>query len=159
METTPMQPELRPFIVYDEVPPGCATFFVSDDRTAPLLRPGDVVIFDRQDHEPADGELFVIQHDRGDREISQVVCRSGRYGIGADGKHLWSEAWWTAAFSRPRSFQEGLHWGRSGRVIPMGDGPYAGEDGAAYLREKLQGRIIGILSPNASPCATMRSLG
>ncbi len=40
----PQQPGLRAFLVYDRAPPDHLPFLVTDDDSAPVLRPGDTVL-------------------------------------------------------------------------------------------------------------------
>lgn len=150
----PQQPELRAFIVYDHVPPGCIAHQITDERSAPILRPGDVVLIDTRQREPMHRELFLIAYtprssdNTPPMEIVEAYLRPGRYGSGPNGEMIDSHAWFVGAYNRPRSYEQMLAWGSSRKPIECVDGPYATEGrNAGYLQEKLRGRVVGILEP------------
>lgn len=153
---TGQQPDLRPFIVYDDAPIGCIAFVVADDETAPLLRPGDVVLIDTRDREPSDRDLFVIQWSSGRRSIVETFLRQVRYEQGSDAEAVESFGWCVGAYSRPRSYAEIIAAARRGSFRPV-DGPYAAEGAmAGYLQSKLIGRVVGLLQP---PLQEMKRIG
>jgi len=71
--TQAMQPDLRSFIVFDQITAGLGHFEVVDDWNSPHLRAGDVALIDYSDNEPCHGELFVVQWQSApDPEIVEV---------------------------------------------------------------------------------------
>jgi hypothetical protein len=142
------QSDLRPFIVYDDAPIGCIPFVVADEETAPLLRPGDVVLIDTRDREPSDRDLFLIQRSSGRRSIVETFLRPVRYWQCRDGEAVESFGWSVGAFNRPRGSAQIMAAARRGLFVSV-DGPYATEGaGAAYLQSKLIGRVVGLLQPS-----------
>lgn len=150
---TPQQPELRPFVVYDRTPAGCMPFLIANDDTAPLLRPGDVVLIDTRQREPIHRELFVIDYQSGPkrlrRNVVELFSKVGRFGGGKLGEHRERAAWYLGAYNRPRSAAEGEQWVRQGRPLRMVDGPLVADHPPAvkYLRNQLIGLVVGILQP------------
>lgn len=138
-----LQPGLRSFIVYGELPAGCFAFEVPDDTSAPHLRAGEFVVVDPVDKEPAEGELFVITWKSSiDRraEIVQMDLRKGRF-VFADGVR---DAWrWYVGAPAPRELTTlaGQPVGPARRWV---DGPYDDD----YLRDISHGKIVGILEPD-----------
>lgn len=53
------------FEIVDHVPPNCFTLCVDDDRHAPHLQPGELVIVDPSDREYRCGEVFAVQQLNG----------------------------------------------------------------------------------------------
>lgn len=153
----PQQPDLRAFIVYDAAPRGWIAHLVTDDATAPILRPGDVALIDPAQRDPIQNELFLIVYGRGQpgerRAIVEMDCRSHFSGTHHFG------GWWSHPYNRPRSFEESRRWIEERRRIRFSDGPIdaASPSGMAYLRNMLVGRVVGLLAPSfAEP---MRQIG
>ena len=159
MATLPaiQQPELRAYPCYDRLPRGCVMFPVADDAAWPIFRPGEVVVIDPRQRDPIHGELFVIEYGKGSndprRGLVETFLRAGRYGKATPDGYSLAEfeetsCWHTGAYNRPRSAEEGMQWLRAGRRGSFVDGP-VGQDarGLAYMRQRLVGRVIGILQP------------
>jgi hypothetical protein len=130
--TTPapaMQPGLRSFIVYDRLPEGCAAFPVTDNRNAPHLAAGDMVVIDTRDHDPSEGELFAVEWMSGRREVVETF-------------HLPKIPGWCVGPLAPQ-----MPMALDGTVVTMPgrwcDFPYRHE----ALADRLIGRVIGILEP------------
>ncbi|MDP1026289.1 hypothetical protein Q5H91_03620 [Sphingomonas sp. KR1UV-12] len=140
----PQQPTLRPFIVYDEAPAGCIPFLVTNDDTAPHLRPGDVALVDTTDRVPAD-DLFVVRN--GDRACLRELQSRHIEFVERSGKPRPGRGWFVTRYNRPRNEAAWREAWESGRpIVGLSDGPYA-EDGplAGVLPSKLVGRVVGIL--------------
>jgi len=128
-----MQPGLKPFIVYDQVPAGLAAYPVTNNHHAPLLRAGDWVIYDPTDREAVHGELYVLRWQSGDR-IPQVV------EVGLQKEDRWA----VGARHRGVNAKE-LVFGNIGEIV--GDSGYR----AAQLTERFLGRVVGLLEPASEP--------
>lgn len=153
----PQQPTLRAFVVFDTLPAGCIPFLVTDERTAPLLRPGDVAVIDTSERSPAEHELSLIRWNDGRTTIVEAWTQPGRYGCGPNGEMIDTRCWYVAAYDRPRT---NAHWCEAIEARPLrwgfADGPYATEGPhAGALSRKLVGRVVGILEPRfAEPMRT-----
>ncbi|MBI0475740.1 hypothetical protein D9601_10290 [Sphingomonas sp. MA1305] len=151
----PQQPDLRAFVVYGHVPDGCIAHLVTNNDSAPLLHPGDVVLIDTDQRDPIHDDLFLIEYGKGTpqpkKHIVEVMLRSGRYGYGAErpGEYYDGVAWFTGAYARPRSYEEYMRRVRAGTAIHGGcmiDGPVSNDEGGnAYMRDRLVGRVVGLL--------------
>lgn len=151
------QPDLRAFIMYDTAPRGWIPHLITDDEAAPILRPGDVVLIDPTQRDPIHRELFVIDYGRGQpgasRNVVEMKCQDH-----TDGRREF-RGWWSHPYNRPRSRDESRRWIEERRRIRFSDGPIdAGNpDGMLYLRTKLVGRVVGLLSPSFTE--PMRQIG
>lgn len=147
----PQQPNLRAFVVFDELPAGCIAFPIVNQDSDPLLRPGDVAVIDTNDRRP-DADLFLIEWGRGNpigprRVLVELYPKRGRYGSpAAEGSK-----WYAGAYARPRSHEAALAAIISGdrKCSTFVDGPYDTEDqpNGWYLPSLLIGRVVGILEP------------
>ncbi|WP_333605969.1 hypothetical protein [Novosphingobium sp.] len=141
--TDATQPGLRSFIVYDELPAGCIAFEVPDSTSLPHVRPGEFVVIDPEDRDPAEGELFAITWKSSfDRkwQIVQMDLRAGRYG--KNGVMRDESLWFVGAPAPQRMMSLAGHY--VGEAIRWADGPYYDD----YLRDITHGKIIGILEPD-----------
>lgn len=148
------QPELRALMMFPTLPPGHMTFLVEDDAFHPHLRRGEFAVIDLADHQPADGELFLISYSSPNTECGLVfaLCqiRGRKEFRRPDGVWVRREVpgaepamWWTARHWIPPAdplVREALL--RSGRVSAS-EGPYTTE----YAAEKLVGRVVGVFVP------------
>jgi hypothetical protein len=153
----PQQPDLRAFVVFNELPSGCIAHLVTDDRTLPVLRPGDTVVIDTADCEPTHRDLFVMDYGKGSERPRRVVVEMALRQH-TNGTRSFN-GWWSHPLYRPRSNEEAAEWAAAGRPMYFSDGPICSESasGMAYLRAAIVGRVIGILEPNfAEP---MRQIG
>lgn len=135
------QTDYRAYELMTELPAGCLSVPVSDERGWPHLRLGEFAVVDPDDREPRSGEVYLVQWENGTRELASIKWRTG-YGI---------EAWWIGAPAHP--------WRKPG-TAPLSDaekikiamtygcidGPITDRD---YLRSKLVGRVVGILGATA----------
>ncbi len=131
--STPPQPGLRPFIIYDTLPDGMATHFVTDGRNEPMLRSGEVLVIDPSDCDPMHGELFAVQWKSGKLPSVELTTWLDR-------KDCWAIGGIQPAFVAERA---------GATAIPacyVGDYGYRTE----YMREVILGRVIGILEPSFS---------
>lgn len=154
----PQQPDLRAFIVYDRLPHGFAAYPVKDDANAPYLRTGDAAIIDPTDHEPATGELFVIDWQSGASDIVETWSHRMKAGCGPAGEMIDTVCWKVARSNRARSADDVLRRLRAGQPVGWVDGPYPTEwPYAGALSRKLRGKIVGILQ--AADAEPMRKIG
>ena len=90
------QPELRALTLYDSLPPGHATFLVTDDASEPHLKSGEYAVIDQFDREIQHGEVYLIQYHSGRRRRCLLVARSSYCNIsGPDAEE--SLVWWSRA--------------------------------------------------------------
>jgi hypothetical protein len=143
--SAPMQPGLRSFVVYDQIPDGCEVHEVQNRDSHPHLRKGDFVIVDTWDRAPCIGELHLIQWKSkrtGERDVVTMekkrvnVCRGGR------GPGVPTELWFVGPYAPQRMMA--LTGEEVGPAIRWADGPYRDE----YLDDIIIGRIVGIYEPD-----------
>jgi len=148
--TTPQQPDLRPFIVYDRVPRGCFAYLVERDDCAPLIRPGDTVIIDPGQRDPRSGDLFLIQwlSGRQSKAIVEIWPMTKRARIlTPEGQTDERPHWMIGGTKRERMVTASGHPildTRTGEpLLPArwADGPYD----CAGVAERMKGRVVGIL--------------
>lgn len=143
--TTPMQPDLKAFIVFDRPPAGCIPFVVNNDDTAPLLRLGDIALVDTTDRDLAP-DLFAVRSLDGSVALRELWPMSVDFHL--NGTVEPGRGWFLAAYNRPRSEAEWRAAFDRGSRISGGfaDGPYS-ETGrsASALSARIVGRVIGIL--------------
>ena len=147
--STAPQPDLRAFIVYDRLPDGCVPLLVTDDASAPFLRPGDIAVVDATDRAPEERELFAIRWLDGTTSLVETFSREGTFGCGSNGAMIRTLCWFVAQYNRPRTIEEWAARRQKGSIITgFTDGPYATEGpNAGHLQSKLVGRLVGILAP------------
>ncbi len=144
----PQQPDLRAFVVYDRLPAGCTAYPVTDNRNAPHLRVGDIAVIDPSDRDPAAGELFVIDRGEDSSGIVETWRMSLRASSGPGGSIIDTTGWMVAPTNRARSHAEREDRMKRGVHVGWVDGPYATEGvNAGYLKQRLRGRVVGILEP------------
>lgn len=148
------QPELRALMLLPTLPPGHMTFRVEDDAFYPHLRRGEFAVVDLADHEPADGELFLISYGTPYTEcgLTFAICRmsASAWFQGPDGAYLLKPApgrvpatlWMAAHWIPPHDPQDYAAALRSGRVSAS-EGPFTAES----VAKKLVGRIVGVWLP------------
>ena len=150
----PMQPELRAFIVYNQLPAGCIAFPITTDNSEPHLRKGDIAVVDTREREGVEHELFVIEWGRNapcGPERCVVELWTKEYTRPGGAKAL---GWWAGAYNRPRTREAFMAQKSGGIITGVIDGPYAhrdfphpGDPNADYLTSLLIGRVVGILEP------------
>lgn len=126
MQAIAQQPDLRAYIVLPRLPEGCLSFIVPDDRAEPHLHAGDIAIIDPDDREPDHGDLFLIEFNGGRRQVADIR------------RHPHMREAWSACWQMPMRSIDG-----ASRSMPWHDGPYP----TRTMREKLVGRVVGILQP------------
>lgn len=132
----PTSPTLE---MFESVPAWAFVQAASDDRNAPLIRTGEVVVAEPGAFLPTDGDLFVTEYvskpqvpfERERRTRQIVLTRHTPVG------------WWASS----------LRQGDDGSSIFVSNGPYPE---AAVLADKIVGRVIGIL---ATPSVSKRMSG
>lgn len=158
------QPELRALMMFPTIPPGHMTFLVEDDAFHPHLRRGEFVVVDIADHQPTQGELFLISYGNALVEcgrtfaLCQMVARPSyrRTGGGwvlhpeASGEPAtcWMARHWIPP-EDPRDREAALRSGRFG----TSEGPFTTEHAA----EKLVGRVVGVWVPGREGYTTGRT--
>ncbi|MDI4655533.1 hypothetical protein [Xanthobacter autotrophicus] len=153
------QPELRALMMFPTLPPGHMTFPVPDDAFYPHLRRGEFAVVDLADHQPAEGELFLISFTdpRVESGLAFDLClmrsrpsyyRPDRGWLslslpreeGYEPAPMWSACFWIPP-EDPAEYAAVL---RSGH-IGTSEGPFTTEHAA----EKLVGRVVGVWVPGA----------
>lgn len=127
MQIAVQQPDLRAFIVLPRLPEGCLSFIVPDDRAEPHLHAGDIAIVDPDDREPDHGDLFLIQFNGGRQQVVEIR------------RHPRLAGFWSPHWGMTIQTLDGRHM----KVVGWSDGPYSTD----HMREKLIGRVVGILQP------------
>jgi len=125
--------EYRALMMLHTLPRGCVGVSVFDDDGEPHLKKGEVAVVDPEDREPANGELFLIRWEGGREAFVSVKEREGCWMIGAPG-HPWARA------GKPRPMDQAVRLAQRFGAV---DGPIRPD----YLREKLVGRVMGIMAP------------
>ena len=133
------EPPERGLQLLDHVPFGHNICLARDAGMAPLIRPGDVVIYDTSTSVPEDDQLFVIEYPgmRGGRPggpTERVIVEVFSKTINGD------ETWWTTSLRRPRSAADHRRLERQ-RIFHCSDGPWNIEQ----IMDRLIGRVVGIL--------------
>lgn len=113
-----MQPGLRSFIVFDQLPTELRQFQVLNDWNSPHLRSGDIALVDHSDNTPSHGELFLIQWQSAPNP--EIV-----------------EVFW---MPKPGCWGTRVTCSEIGGVSRLGDWGY--NDRA--MRERIVGRVVGI---------------
>lgn len=140
------QPELRALMMFPTLPPGHMAFLVEDDAFHPHLHRGEFAVVDLADHQPAQGELFLISYSSPYAKcgLTFALCQMRsrpcyfRRGVGWQSPNLPDEGGcelvpkWTAL--------HGLI--QPGRLV-MAEGPFTTEHAAS----KLVGRVVGVFVP------------
>jgi len=136
------------------------TFLVEDDAFHPHLRRGEFAVVDLADHQPAQGELFLMSFNSPRTKCGfayQIVQMRGKQEFlgprgwtkdrvdGAEAAMCWTACFWMPPEGREK-YQRLLRAGMVGTC----DGLYTTE----YAAEKLVGRIVGVWVPTASGCRT-----
>ena len=130
MATFEHNPDLRAFPVFDRLFDGLAAHPVTDDDNWPILTAGEFVVIDPAQRDPDVGELFVIQWDSGRRAIVEAIL------VGSARKLA------VASLRRePALAMAGTDERQAPRYY---DGPYPAE----ILKQKIVGRVVGILQPS-----------
>lgn len=118
------QPGLRSFIVFEEVPAGCAAYPVMSGDCEPHLHVGEMAIVDLQDCEPMEGELFLCMFTSGCGPRFVETFTNAKL-----------KGWCVGPIQQPAFAREfGGRWCDFG--LPRD-----------VLARKLLGRVVGILEP------------
>jgi len=127
-------PEIRAFEILDGIPKGCCLELVRDNRHAPHLRAGEVVVVDTGDRDSTPHELYAVKQSRG-INIWQVLPNIFEIVDAGD------EPWFILApLSRPgHAGEDFVQRARAGRVW-LSDGPI----NATALRDQTVGRVVGV---------------
>lgn len=131
------QPELRALTLYDRLPPGYATFLVTEDGSEPHLTAGEDAVIDQSDRELQHGEVYLIQSHSGHRRRYLRVARSSYCNItGPDAEE--SLVWWLNDLRGWRNTGKRVH----GVPLFAGltDGPYVAE---TLQQRHIAGRVVG----------------
>ncbi|ABS68653.1 hypothetical protein Xaut_3424 [Xanthobacter versatilis] len=128
------QPELRALMMFPTLPPGHMTFPVPDDAFYPHLRRGEFAVVDLADHQPAEGELFLISYRSLSMESGHVyaLCAMRLKRSRVDP----ARTSWYARHSLPEA----------GVRATLSEGPFTTEHAA----ERLVGRVEGVWVPGAA---------
>lgn len=119
----------------DNLPAAYSALLVGDDSSAPLIRAGEVVIWDQGGPQlggwyPTEGGLFVIEH----RAEPNGLGRYPRVDRKVVQTHKGRDGWYASNLRR----------GVVGQRLYCSDGPYPSEQ---TLADKLIGRVVGIYAP------------
>lgn len=130
-----------------EIMPGFIAHKVDDNRDAPMLGDGDIVVVDTSDTMPVSGGMFLVKWSNGRRSLMEtrpraceVVERDGRSGIvmRKDGPNT---VWFFHAIVNGRA--------------RMCDGPYELD----LMRSKIVGRLVGVVDGEAATQWAVRQIG
>jgi hypothetical protein len=139
--------ELRALPLFNEVPSGCRTLSVVDDRHAPHLRAGETAVYDPSDRTAVRDELYVVMWSS--RRPQIMAVRRGRPDVNGQ------ECWWLAPLYNPPVYsREWWHAARSGTLV-CSDGPY---DGPEDMGDCIVGRVLGIFA-SAFDESALRTVG
>lgn len=133
----PQQPDLRSFIVMDQLPPSCVSYEVESNEVTPHLRTGDFAVIDTSDREPVNGELYLIEWQSGRRQLVEVrrfarpECLAGWDGV----TEYWSFCWWKSVHDLRGNDVDMPRWQ---------DGPYRTE----CATSRIVGQVVGIYQPD-----------
>jgi len=132
-------PPERSLRIFEKIPPGFNVCAVGEDRMAPLLRAGEVAVFDETDFLPQDDELFVIEQGR--RSFGSLRSTPSTRRIAQIFRTEWRgrECWWLLPAYKPQLTDNRDTWNRR-RVRNCSDGPFTDEE----LMNRLIGRVVGI---------------
>jgi hypothetical protein len=144
--TRQLQP-LRALEMMRDPPAGCIAFPVTNSMCEPHLHCGEFAVVDTNDREPQHGEVYVIQYSNG-REIVHISRRRGN----GDGIVRWFAGNLAATLLSPEQKDATIKGIVSDEIaspalgaflsLCMSDGPYNSD----HLREKLVGRVVGVLA-------------
>ncbi|MGO3931806.1 hypothetical protein [Rhodopseudomonas pseudopalustris] len=125
----------RALTQFSKLPPGHKTLRVPDDSSAPHLNEREFAVVDTTDCDVQHGELFVVQHETGNRRREIVQVRSGHCQITETGPE--QLVWWTGEL---RGWRQ-IAGGSGGIPVYSGlsDGPFE----AQGLQSRLLGRVVG----------------
>jgi hypothetical protein len=126
----PNQTDLRAYVLYDVVPPGCTIMQATCDQHWPHLKAGEWAMVDTREREPEHGEIFVVMQNNGPA-LWQTYWQV---------KH---ETWYLRAINSPRSGAETDEWLRTGRTLYLSEGAIP----EPYLRSRIIGKTVGIWQP------------
>jgi hypothetical protein len=122
--------------------PAHKTFLVSDDLSAPHLRPDEYAVVDTTDRELQHGELYLVEYDSGSRRIVQVRKDDQIEFLGAPGP-----GWWVSPLRRlpsPEAMTAIQKAASKRGEIAVFEGLSEGPLTTDYLQRILLGRVVGI---------------
>ncbi len=134
-------------IVYQQLPPDCIAFAVTDEYSLPYLRPGEWAVVDTSDTTPRHGDVYVIQWDGG----RQNVCQASISALfPKDEEPRWCvHSMRTAGPKEFQAFLDETEAMRKAGVIPVWRGGWSdGWMDTDHLASKLVGAIVGIYQPD-----------
>ncbi len=117
-----------------QCPEGMGEHVLADASMYPLIRPGEIVIFDPSQRDPENVAAFVLEWSNGTRSVLETSFRQS----GGTGEALW----WADPVNRPVS-----NGTPDQRALFASDGPFTEE----HLRSRIVGRVVGILAPLERP--------
>lgn len=126
---------------FTQCPVSMGEHVVTDASAYPLIRPGETVIFDPSQRHPENVALFVLEWSNGTRSTLETNLRQA----GGQG----DARWWVDPVNRPvgdGALERRLHRGARSMLFTS-DGPFTEE----HLRERIVGRVVGILAPQEQP--------
>jgi hypothetical protein len=140
--STPQQPGLPAFIVYDHVPEGCFPHLVQRDECSPHARPGETVIIDPEAGDYRKGELYLIEWLSGvdRRQLAQISPVPSWMTILTKDRQPSTEPHYYIAGTKPQQ-PISLSGKPSGPPILFHDGPYS----TVEIEKRAKGRVIGLL--------------
>jgi hypothetical protein len=133
---------LRALTMYDHIPTGCVLQPVTNDDSAPHLRPGEFAVIDTTDTAPQHGEVYLIRWLSGRTSIVQLLSRP--FNDPEKGMRI---GWWTRCLNF-EPYDEALAKTRRGSPAAIlsishratTDGPRV----ADVIQQSLIGRVIGV---------------
>ncbi|MGH1592397.1 hypothetical protein ACRBEV_33300 (plasmid) [Methylobacterium phyllosphaerae] len=125
-----------------QCPEGMGEHVVSDASMYPLIRPGETVVYDPSQRDPEKVAAFVLEWSSGARAVLETNFRQS----GSTGEAYW----WVDPVNRPvddAAFERRIGRGTLNTMLFTSDGPYT----EGHLRERIVGRVVGVLAPRERP--------
>jgi len=135
-------PEGERLRVFDTPPAGHLLHIVTDDMMRPILRKGEIAVFDPEYHWPEEGRWFL--KCSGCRTWSGGAIKRN-YSIVETSRARNSDRWMMHPFYRSPNYKAIIAAGGIPRIIGFSDGPYRDD---AVVADLLLGKLVGIYAPN-----------
>ncbi len=128
--------------VFDTPPAGHLLHIVTDDMMRPILRKGEIAVFDPEYHWPEEGRWFL--KCSGCRTWSGGAIKRN-YSIVETSRARNSDRWMMHPFYRSPNYKAIIAAGGIPWIIGFSDGPYRDD---VVVADMLLGKLVGIYAPN-----------